>query len=84
MKRILTNLVVFILALLFVLGIMTAWYVIDTKSNCRKYERENPNIIFDWSFSTGCVFQLPDGIWFGILEYERQERYEIEIENDIR
>ena len=81
MKSFLYYFLMFVIALIFASGIIVFWYVIDTKGDCWKYERENPNIEFNWSFETACEFRLSDGTWFSILDYERQEKFEIDFDD---
>ena len=68
-------------AIIFI-GCLALWYVIDDTSFCQKYEEANPNMNFEWSFSTGCIFELPDGTWINLREYKNQNEYRLEIENE--
>ena len=70
------------LAALITIGGLCLWYIIDDTSLCQKYEKANPSINFEWGFSTGCIFELPDGTWVNLRVYKNQKQYELEIEVD--
>ncbi len=80
MKKLLINLIIFVIALVIALSILIGWYIVGDNSYCRKHERANPNIEFEWSFSDGCMFELPDGTWANLREYKNRNEYKIEVE----
>ena len=79
-KEIITGIVIGLFIAILVTGGLFLWYTIDDISLCQNYEEANLNINFEWAFSTGCIFQLPDGAWINLREYKHQNEYKLEIE----
>ena len=69
----------FIATLVFVGFLLFALYYVDDTSYCKKHESANPDISFSWEWSTGCMFELPDGTWANLREYEDRNQYKLEI-----
>ena len=79
-REIITGVIMGLVVAIVVMGGMFLWYVIEDTSFCQKYGEANPTIDFEWSFSDGCIFQLPDGTWIDLREYKDQNQYKLEIE----
>ena len=74
--------ILYILVIMIILGggILIGYYVIADNLYCRDHEKANPDINFEWSFSDGCMFELPDGTWVNLRDYKNQDEFKIEIE----
>lgn len=81
MRKFLEVLAVIVICVVIAFGIISAFYVLDTTGECQRYRMANPDIEFNWSFSTACEFQLSDGTWLGTMEYENQEKFEIDFDD---
>lgn len=77
---VLVNIAISIAIVVVAFGILGVWYIIDDGAYCRKHERANLNIEFEWSFSGGCMFELPDGTWVNLREYKNRNEFKIEVE----